>query len=140
MEQERVIWSGRPSHWKDFGYHLVCLVFSAFVVPLGMSLWRFLSTRFTQYHVTSERLQLTTGVLSRRMEELELYRVKDTAFDQPFWLRLVGLANVVLHTSDASTPVLVIRAVRDARTLRENLRGAIEKLRERKRVREVDFS
>ena len=43
-----------------------------------MSLARYLETRFTRFEITSERIRITTGVLSRRMEELELYRVKDT--------------------------------------------------------------
>jgi hypothetical protein len=34
--------------------------------------------------------------------------------------------------------VLVLRALRDGRALRENLRGAIEKIRETKGVRELD--
>jgi hypothetical protein len=37
-----------------------------------------------------------------------------------------------------SDPVFVLRALRHGRALRENLRCAIEKLREKKGVRELD--
>ncbi len=40
--------------------------------------------------------------------ELELYRVKDIVLNEPFLLRLVGLSNIVLVTSDRSTPVFVV--------------------------------
>ena len=135
MSEERVVWRGSPSQWENFG---IFLVTSVFPLLIPVALWRWLVTRCTHYEVTSERLVHEYGVLNKRVEELELYRVKDTAFDQPFWLRLVGLGHVVLRTSDRSDPVFVIRAVREGRALRENLRGLVEKLRERKGVRELD--
>lgn len=138
MPDERLIFRGSPSQWENFGVFLVAGLFGALVFPLFWALWRWLETRSTRYEVTSERISHEFGVLSKRVEEVELYRVKDTAFDQPFWLRLVGLGHVVLRSSDRSDPVLVLRAVRDGRALRENIRGAIEKIREKKGVREID--
>ena len=140
MDDERVLWSGHPSHAKDLGYHFWCWVFCFLVVPLGISVARYLQTRFTRFEVTSERIRITTGVFSRRMEELELYRVKDTAIAEPFLLRVVfKLGHLVLRTSDTSHPVFVIPAVPDVRQLREELRGCVEKIRAEKGVREVDF-
>jgi uncharacterized membrane protein YdbT with pleckstrin-like domain len=135
MSEERVVWRGSPCQWENFEVFLVC---GLLPVLLPYALWRWLVTRCTHYEVTSERLVHEYGVLNKRVEELELYRVKDTAFDQPFWLRLVGLGHVVLRTSDRSDPVFVIRAVREGRALRENLRSLVEKLREKKGVRELD--
>jgi len=137
--EETTLWEGHPSHVKDLGYHLLCLLFSPLILPLAMMLARYLDTRFRKYEVTSDRIRLTTGVLSRRMNELELYRVKDTSIDQPFFLRIFNLSNLVLKTSDASTPRLTLLAIPNAQVLRENLRGCIEKLRQKKGVREVDY-
>ncbi len=138
-QEEQTLWQGHPSHVKDLGFHLACLLFSWLIVPLGMMLWRYLDTRFHQHEVTSERIRITRGILSKRMDELELYRVKDTSIDQPFFLRLFKLANVVIRSSDASTPVLTLQAIAEAKQIRENIRGCVEKLREKKRVREVDY-
>ena len=73
------------------------------------------------------------------MDELELYRVRDYKFDQPIFLRLFGLGNITLQTSDQATPVVIIRAIRDGEALREQIRTAVEDCRVKKRVREVDF-
>ena len=77
---------------------------------------------------------------SRRTDELELYRVKDTAYEQPFFLRLFSLANIILTTSDVSTPQVMIDAIpaEEARQLRETIRICVEQSRDRTRVREVD--
>ena len=140
MDDERVLWAGHPSHAKDLGYHVLCWLFAPLVFPLFMSLARYFQTRFTRFEITSERIRITVGVFSRHMEELELYRVKDTSVSEPFLLRvLFKLGHLVLRTSDASNPLLVIPAVADVHQLREELRGCVEKIRTSKGVREVDF-
>jgi uncharacterized membrane protein YdbT with pleckstrin-like domain len=138
-EEETTLWEGHPSHVKDLGFHLICLMLSWLILPVGLMLWRYLDTRCRRYEVTSERLRITRGILSRRMDELELYRVKDTSIDQPFFLRLFKLANLVVKTSDASTPRITLMAIPEVNVLRENLRGCVEKMRKKKGVREVDY-
>jgi hypothetical protein len=49
------------------------------------------------------------------------------------------LANILLDTSDRTTPHVVIKAVRDAPALADTIRQQVEIQRQRKRVREVDF-
>ena len=91
------------------------------------------------FELSCQRLRLRTGVLNRRTDEIELYRVKDTIIEEPFWLRLFGLGTLVLETSDRSHPELSIPAIADVTGLRENVRASVERLRDQKRVREVDF-
>ncbi len=138
-EEERIIWEGHPSPVLNLWTFVLCALTFWLVVPVFVAGWRWLVLRCHVYKVTNERLILTTGVLSKRVEEVELYRVKDSRLEQPFVLRLFRLGNVVLTTSDRSHPVFVIEAIPGADVLREELRGCVEKLRDEKRVREVDF-
>jgi membrane protein YdbS with pleckstrin-like domain len=139
---EQFVWEGRPSQIVNLGDFIVCGLFCWLVVPLFIALWRWLEVRCTRYEVTTQRFRVTHGVLSRRTDELELYRVKDTTFDQPLLLRLFALANVLIASSDVSTPRTAIRGLpsEEARRLRETLRTCVERLRDRKRVREVDYN
>ena len=109
------------------------------LVPIGIVVKRYLDVRFRVYTVTTQRLRIRTGVFSRHVEELELYRVKDTTYVQPFLLRLFKLGHIVLGTSDRTTPTVVIEAVPYAVKRREDLRRSVEQRRDSKRVREVDF-
>ena len=95
-DDELIIWEGRPSHVKDLGYYSLCLLLAPLIVPLALMLWRYLDTHFHQYGITSERLRVSKGILSKRTKEMELYRVKETSLDQPLFLRLFRLANVVV--------------------------------------------
>ena len=89
--------------------------------------------------LTSERIRLSRGILGKSHDELELYRVKDSTLEQPFFLRLFGLGNIVLDTSDRSTPIFTFKAVPDPSALRDELRTHVEARRTAKQVREVDF-
>jgi uncharacterized membrane protein YdbT with pleckstrin-like domain len=133
-EAETVLWEGHPSQWTNLGIFLACLL----ILPIPFAFARWLQTRCFSYKVTTERVIMTRGVFSRRSDELELYRVKDTTLLQPFWLRLVGLAHIVLTTSDRTTPILQLTAIPGAETLREQLRANIERMRQLRGVRETD--
>ena len=76
---------------------------------------------------------------SIKTDELELYRVRDYKFEQPFFLRLFSLGNIVLQTSDKSDPQVVLSAIPNGEELREKLRTHVEACRMKKGVREVDF-
>lgn len=114
-------------------------VFYALPIPLLWMGWNFLTVRCRVYELTDERLRLYEGVLNQKIDELELYRVKDTTMDRPLWLRIFGLSSLHLDTSDRSHPRVEIEAIRGGDQLRETLRKQVEYWRDRKRVREVDF-
>ena len=109
------------------------------VVPIFIALWRWIKTRCIVYELTSERLLLTAGVLSKSTDTLELYRVKDIRIEQPFFLRLFGLCNILLHTSDNTTPLVVLPAMPARADLQDLIRNNVERCRVAKGVREVDF-
>ena len=134
--EEQVLWQGNPSQWTNFWPFVLCI----FIVPIPWAIWRYVATRCFSYEVTNQRIRIRQGVFSRRTDSLELYRVKDAAFVQPFVMRLVGIGNVELETSDATTPVLGIRGVPDADALREKILKAVDAVRDRKGVRELDLS
>lgn len=139
MSEEKDIWSGTPSQVTNFGSFIGLGLFFWLVFPLFAMLWRWLTVKNTKYELTTERLRTRHGVLSKKTDELELYRVRDYTFEQPFFLRLFSLGNVVLETSDRTHPQVTIKAVGNGDALRETLRTHVEACRVKKRVREVDF-
>ena len=163
---EQTIWRGSSSQWKNLGVFivwgvasivLICIsvillraantTLSTFgwvllflvVVPLGISVARYLSTAARVYELTTERLKITEGVFSKVTETLELYRVKDIETRQPFLYRLGKTENVQLNTSDASTPSVLIDAIPCPVGLGDKIRNAVETIRQQKGVREIDI-
>ncbi len=154
MNDESTLWKGSSSQWLNLGPFAAALVaiigivvggffifplLFALPLPLAYMLWRFLVVRTRTYELTSQRIRVTSGVVNQIIDEIELYRVKDTQMFRTWWMRLTGLASVVLETSDRTMPKLVIPAVNGGVELREMLRHQVELTRDRKRVREMDF-
>lgn len=132
---ETVVWAGTPSQWGNTGWFAACVL----VVPIPYALWRWLQTRTTVFTLTDQRLKQRRGVFNRVTDDMELYRVKDTRFEQGFWQRMVGIGDIVLATSDASTPSVRLPRIRDAEAVREQIRRLVEQRRDAKRVRELDL-
>ncbi|TWI06148.1 PH (Pleckstrin Homology) domain-containing protein [Luteimonas cucumeris] len=132
---EHEVWSGTPSQWQNLWSWVACVL----LVPIPWALWRALVTRSTRYALTDQRLKTRRGVFNRVTHDLELYRVKDTHFRQSFWQRMAGIGNIVLSTSDATTPTMVIGDIREAESVRERIRALVEQRRDAKRVRELDL-
>jgi uncharacterized membrane protein YdbT with pleckstrin-like domain len=164
--EEDTLWSGSSSQLINFAVYLSCfLVFAAaaaalvllwpkleplgpialgaaFAValaPLAYALYRWLDVRCLRYEITSERIRVSSGILSKRTTALELYRVKDYTLEAPFLYRLFRLGHIRLQTSDRSNPEMLLRAIPNARKLTDVIRLHVEKRRDQKRVREVDF-
>jgi uncharacterized membrane protein YdbT with pleckstrin-like domain len=138
--QENLIWEGSPSQVTNLGVYLLCGLLSFLVIPIFYAIWRWIEIRCTVYTVTDQRIRMATGVLNKRTDSLELYRVKDVVLLQPFFLRLFGLGNIELRTSDASSPLQTLPGIAGAESLREKILIAAEARRDSKRVRELDVA
>jgi len=135
LDVETVVWRGSPSQWENVVPFALCLL----VLPIPWALWRWLSTRCTSYEVTSQRLRMRWGVFTRQLEEIEIYRVKDTTETQTLWQRLVGVGTVKVLSSDRTLPELRLRNVKGHSEVRDCIRAQTERMRRARRVRELDI-
>ena len=136
--EEKVIWVGGPSQWTNFGIYVLCFLFCWLVIPIFIALWKYLAVKSWKIEITDQRIIEEKGVFSKTTDELELYRVKDIRLEQPFWLRLVGLSNILLATSDKTHAFYTIPAIKTGKEIKEQLRIAVDIRRDIKRVRETD--
>lgn len=134
--QEAVLWEGTPSGWQLFGWWLSAVL----IVTLPLVWWKWLVLKNNRITLTSQRLRLSSGVFTKEHEDIELYRVKDWTVTEPFWQRMMGCGRLTLVTSDRTAPEVVLDWQPEAKVFSEALRQAVEAVREKKRVREVDFA
>jgi len=135
---ETIVWRGTSSQWKNVGAYLLCGLFCWLLVPIFFALARYLQTKCKVFELTTQRLKITSGVFTKVTETLELYRVKDIETRQRFLSRLVGIENVQMTTSDASSPLVLIDAVPSSVGFADKLRNQVEIIRQQKGVREID--
>lgn len=160
-QDETVLWLGHSSLWSQFWWFagaLMLVLFSfgvglagAFVgawlaIPAGLLAGGtivgvcVLICRSHRYTLTNQRLRLERGIIAKDVEELELYRVIDTASEQSVIQRLLGVGTVVVVSSDQRSPQFVMPWVHNPRDLREQIRQLGEVRRRWRKVSEIDIS
>lgn len=100
--------------------------------------WQILKVWCISYEIDPEQLRHSSGVILRKHEFVENYRIKDYAIEKPLIYRIFGLGNLTIYTSDKTTPVLHIYAIPKPEEKYQILRGLVELSRKEKRVYEVD--
>ena len=154
-ENEKVLWEGTPSQAINFPIYFICAIIILLIfglanwiygwiallsiVPLGYAALKWFSLKCHKYKLTDERLTLTTGILSKQIEEMELYRVRDYSVLQPFYLRLFALGTIILKTSDKTTSEVSITGIKNFIDVKDKIRDRVEILRKEKEIREIDY-
>jgi membrane protein YdbS with pleckstrin-like domain len=154
---EEELWRGHPSQVLNLKLYTVwslILLGVLFAVAVRLDLWpvpvvlvfvalihiawRNLRLRSIEYVVTTQRVRVVSGLFSKNIQEIELFRVKDTMVQQGFIPRLFGLGTITVVSGDERNPRLVLLGLPHAIELRERLRQEIMTLRQRYGVREMD--
>ena len=132
---EEVLFEGRAA--------LVPSVSTLLASILTLGLWllvRWFQTLGKSYRITNRRIVVETGVLSKKLEQIDLYRVADYTVERPLGQRLMGTGNLLLKTFDKTTPELNVLAIKtDVVKLYESVRAATEADKARRGVRMVDY-
>lgn len=93
------------------------LPLTALAVPVAALLslallYRFIYLRRTRYHIGSEQLISRHGVLSRKTDYMEQYRIVDFVEHQSLMQQLCGLKTVRILSMDRNTPRLDLVGIR----------------------------
>ena len=156
---EETIWKGTSSQWKNCGAFALLVLSVPVAVALHVwlsdkgivpwnyllivaaalwTLWKWVRLKTTVFHLTTERLLTSSGILTKVTDTLELYRVRDLKIVQPLTQRLLGLQNIDLFTSDASSAEVNLDYIPVSLDLGDKIRKCVEACRTAKNVRMMD--
>ena len=120
-----------------WGTILLCLVGVGFLIILA----KWIENIGATFEVTGDRLIIRRGIISKSIDEVELYRVKDIRLDFSLLNQWANIGTITIVSSDETTrrAPLVIPFVENAQGRREQLRVLVDQARQRRRVREIDM-
>lgn len=124
--------------WKDgsgaeLGTKLLDVIIpiaAAVVFGFGLQLYR----KSIRFRVTNTVIEYERGMLSKRIDVLQLWRVRDVVYKQNLVDRILGIAHIEVVAQDATNPDLEIVGMPASRQLFEQLRDSIEIQRQAKNV------
>jgi membrane protein YdbS with pleckstrin-like domain len=131
-ETEKPLFTGHPaviySVWQWF----------AVVFTLGIAyVFYWLQSFGTTYEITSQRVRIERGLMSKAKENVELFRIDHFDLIKPLGMRLAGHCLVHLRSSDTSFSSVTIFGIPNLEALADTLREC--SLRERTRRKVTTF-
>ena len=131
---EELLFEGRPAIIQGFGGLVLAIVTLGISVLVG---W--VRSAGTHYKVTTRRVIIERGVFSKKLEQVDLYRIVDYVVERPVGQRMMGTGNIVLEAMDKTTPEVRIDGVKtDVVALYERLRYCTEQEKKKRNVRVID--
>lgn len=127
-----------PSQWTNLLWIIIGIALIQFYLFPFLAIIKILEVYFWRYEFYERTLVERKGILSVTRREVHYYRIKSIKVDEPFWMRIFGLANVSVITSDPYHPELVLYAVPKGLELRQTLRAYTHQRRNEEGVREFD--
>lgn len=129
--------------WLVGGLLTLLLVLAAFFFPLLLLplilaspvplLWAWLRGRLLRagatYRLYPDRLEIERGILGRRVENVELFRIRDLGIRQGLLARVLNYGEVYIHSTDASAPDLVLANIDAPRAFYQALRDKVTESR-----------
>lgn len=153
LETERDLFSGNPAVVYSIGqilpFLLALIVSIAVAYALGTGvgtlsalagfiaasatifLYYYLKSLAIHYQITTQRIKLEKGLLSKVQENLELFRVDHFELRKPIGQRVLGQAALHLYSSDIEFENFYVYGIPNLEALADTLRDC--QLRERKR-------
>jgi uncharacterized membrane protein YdbT with pleckstrin-like domain len=77
-----------------------------------------------RYRITNQRVVIESGVLAKRIDELDMRTVEDLDFRQSALERLLGIGDITVISSDRTDARTRLVGIAQPRELRELLRNA----------------
>ena len=97
-------------------------------LALGALVW-FLAlwiARFVRFRITTRGIDVESGLVSKRIDTVQLWKVRDLSFEQSLADRMLGLARIRVHTQDVTSPTLEIWGLPASREIFDRLKEAVE--------------
>lgn len=103
MVDEKILWEGKPF---NYGF-----------------------PSFTTYKITDTRLIVERGILTKKREEIRLFRIRDISLKRNLWERILRMGDITLQTTDATTPTYKLRNLKGSVDVSDILGEAMENSR-----------
>jgi len=131
-EIEKPLFVGHPAVIYSLGQWLIV------VLTLGVAyLVYWFKSVSTSYEITTQRVRVERGLLSKAKDNVELFRIDHFDLLKPLGMRLVGQCLLHLRSSDAGFQTVILYGIPNLEGLADTLREC--SLRERSRRKVTTF-
>lgn len=139
VRETRMLWSASEGQVSNAGVYLLAILTFWLLLPILYAGYRYLRTARHRYTLTDQRFIEESGILVKHVETVELYRIKDLSVKGTLLQSIFGRGQIVIQSTDATCPTLLVNAVANPVAVSEQIRHAVETRRSERGVRAFDF-
>jgi uncharacterized membrane protein YdbT with pleckstrin-like domain len=103
----------------------------------GVAWYRLLYIRSFQYLITAEYIRLSSGIFFKRIDQLEMFRVKDYIITQSFILQMFKLMYLTLKSTDPENPVVLFQGIPES-SITDTIRDKVLSARKNNNIYELN--
>ncbi|RKP58042.1 PH domain-containing protein [Cohnella endophytica] len=111
MVNENVLWEGKPF---NYGF-----------------------PSFTRYQITERRIIVEKGILTKKREEIQLYRIRDISLKRNLLERILKIGDITVLSTDTTSPNYTLRNIRNSVDISDLLSQSAEAARIKNRAQEL---
>ena len=117
--EEQFYWqvTGSVADWKYNPLFLILTIMTLGIFLFIVKLYR----QYTTYTLTSSRLIIISGILGRKLDEIELFRIVNSISEQGPIDRLANLGNIRIDSTD-KTGMVYMKKIPHPHEVRDSLR------------------
>ena len=138
-DEELEVFQITPSTKAFLGELILGIVLLVVGVGLFFLIDVWVRRRSIQYRLTNQRLFVRTGFIARKIDELELFRIKDVKVNQTVFQRILGFGSITVLSSDDTTPELTLIGILKPDEVKETIRTCYRAARKREGMSATEF-
>ncbi|MBT3312940.1 MAG: PH domain-containing protein [Desulfobacterales bacterium] len=105
-----------------FGQYRLWVSLIITFIPMLIIAYKFFQVKSIIYSITNDRLEFETGIFSKEISNLDLFRIKDINLNRSLIDRIFGIGTIYLVTSDTTHPEFVLHKIRKSRDVYDILK------------------
>lgn len=108
-------------HWVE---KLPILLWCVLVITIPLAVYEWLKLRCTEIGLTTKRVVVKTGIISRHTEEMRIGSIETVEIRQSIWGRLLGFGEV--HLTGKGTSDLVLKRMANPIEVKRRIEGVTQ--------------
>ncbi|HRK29929.1 MAG TPA: PH domain-containing protein [Tepidisphaeraceae bacterium] len=163
-DDERIYFQGSPMLRGELLYTTAWISFGLIIAALPSLIWIFdfedfklwwlwpisiaigaivaavpiIETKRIKYRISNYRIDREIGLLSKKIDTLELWHVEDIQFNQSVVDRILGVGTITIYTHDETTRTLNLQSLPNPRPIFDNLKNRIIAVKRQRGVLKIN--
>jgi uncharacterized membrane protein YdbT with pleckstrin-like domain len=138
--KEEIFFEGTPTLKVYILFLILGAVLCFTVIFIPVYIYLIMKIKKKNYKISNLMINHSSGVLFKKFQNLDLWRMKDVQFTQGIIERICHSGTITCISIDKATPILTIQALPNAKGIYEKLKVAAFQQRAERKVTGIELS